>query len=200
MVILGITGGIGSGKSYVSSLLREQLNVPVYDCDTEAKRLICEDDNIRQKLTELVGAQIYLNGKLQKHVLADYLFASQQHAQKVNAIVHPVVKDDFCKWAKLQSAEVISMESAILYESGFDTAVNKVLYINAPTELRIQRTMKRDGCMRRQVEARINLQQSEAQLKKADFVIDNGVEGKEFLLKELQKVLEKITANEAERL
>jgi dephospho-CoA kinase len=200
MVILGITGGIGSGKSYVSSLLREQLNVPVYDCDTEAKRLICEDENIRQKLTELVGAQIYLNGKLQKSVLADYLFASQQHAQKVNAIVHPVVKDDFCKWAELQSAEVISMESAILYESGFDTAVNKVLYINAPTELRIQRAMKRDGCTRRQVEARISLQQSESQLKKADFVIDNGVEGKEFLLKELQKVLEKITANEAERL
>ena len=113
MVILGITGGIGSGKSYISSLLREQMNVPVYDCDTEAKRLICEDDTIRQKLTELAGASVYKNGELQKNVLADYLFASQQHVQQVNAIVHPAVRKDIGKWVKQQDSPVVAVESAI---------------------------------------------------------------------------------------
>ncbi len=198
MVILGITGGIGSGKSYISSLLHKQMNVPVYDCDTEAKRLICEDDTIRQKLTELVGASVYRNGELQKNVLADYLFSSQQHVQQVNAIVHPAVRKDIGKWVKQQDSPVVAVESAILYESGFDTLVDKVLFVNAPLELRIQRSMKRDGSTREQVEARIGMQQSEQQQKKADFVIDNGTEGKKDLLDALQGVLKKITVNQTE--
>ncbi len=198
MVILGITGGIGSGKSYISSLLHKQMNVPVYDCDTEAKRLICEDDTIRQKLTELAGASVYRNGELQKNVLADYLFASQQHVQQVNAIVHPAVRKDIGKWVKQQDSPVVAVESAILYESGFDTLVDKVLFVNAPLELRIQRSMKRDGSTREQVEARIGMQQSEQQQKKADFVIDNGTEGKKDLLDALQGVLKKITVNQTE--
>jgi dephospho-CoA kinase len=198
MVILGITGGIGSGKSYISSLLHKQMNVPVYDCDTEAKRLICEDDTIRQKLTELAGASVYRNGELQKNVLADYLFASQQHVQQVNAIVHPAVRKDIGKWVKQQDSPVVAVESAILYESGFDTLVDKVLFVKAPLELRIQRSMKRDGSTREQVEARIGMQQSEQQQKKADFVIDNGTEGKKDLLDALQGVLKKITVNQTE--
>ena len=198
MVILGITGGIGSGKSYISSLLHKQMNVPVYDCDTEAKRLICEDDTIRQKLTELAGASVYRNGELQKNVLADYLFASQQHVQQVNAIVHPAVRKDIGKWVKQQDSPVVAVESAILYESGFDTLVDKVLFVNAPLELRIQRSMKRDGSTREQVEARIGMQQSEQQQKKADFVIDNGTEGKKGLLDALQGMLKKITVNQTE--
>jgi dephospho-CoA kinase len=198
MVILGITGGIGSGKSYISSLLHKQMNVPVYDCDTEAKRLICEDDTIRQKLTELAGASVYRNGELQKNVLADYLFASQQHVQQVNAIVHPAVRKDIGKWVKQQDSPVVAVESAILYESGFDTLVDKVLFVKAPLELRIQRSMKRDGSTREQVEARIGMQQSEQQQKKADFVIDNGTEGKKDLLDALQGMLKKITVNQTE--
>ncbi len=198
MVILGITGGIGSGKSYISSLLHKQMNVPVYDCDTEAKRLICEDDTIRQKLTELAGASVYRNGELQKNVLADYLFSSQQHVQQVNAIVHPAVRKDIGKWVKQQDSPVVAVESAILYESGFDTLVDKVLFVKAPLELRIQRSMKRDGSTREQVEARIGMQQSEQQQKKADFVIDNGTEGKKDLLDALQGVLKKITVNQTE--
>lgn len=198
MVILGITGGIGSGKSYISSLLRKQMNVPVYDCDTEAKRLICEDDTIRQKLTELAGASVYKNGELQKKVLVDYLFSSQQHVQQVNAIVHPAVRKDIGKWVKQQDSPVVAVESAILYESGFDTLVDKVLFVKAPLELRIQRSMKRDGSTREQVEARIGMQQSEQQQKKADFVIDNGTEGKKGLLDALQGMLKKITVNQTE--
>ena len=196
MIILGITGGIGSGKSYISSLLREQMDVPVYDCDTEAKRLISEDGKIRQELISLVGVNVYKDGELQKNVLASYLFANQQHAQKVNAIVHPVVRDDFCKWVKQQVAEIVAMESAILYESGFDKAVDKVLFVNAPKELRIQRARQRDNSTRQQVEARIKLQNSEAQQEKADYIIDNTTEGKEILLKDLQKILNMIAVSE----
>ena len=196
MIILGITGGIGSGKSYISSLLREQMNVPVYDCDAEAKRLIHEDGKIRQELICLVGVNVYKDGELQKNVLASYLFANQQHAQKVNAIVHPVVKDDFCKWVKQQDAEIVAIESAILYESGFDKVVDQVLFVNAPMELRIQRAMQRDGSTHRQVEARIKMQQSEAQQEKADYVIDNTTEGKTILQKELRKIFDMITVIE----
>ena len=194
MIILGITGGIGSGKSYISSLLREQMDVPVYDCDAEAKRLI--DEEIRRKLISLVGEHVYKDGVLQKNALASYLFANQQHAQKVNAIVHPVVRDDFCKWVKQQVAEIVAMESAILYESGFDKVVDKVLFVNAPKELRIQRALLRDNSTRQQVEARIKIQDSEAQQEKADYIIDNTAEGMEILLKDLQKILNMVAVSE----
>ena len=172
------------------------MNVPVYDCDAEAKRLIHEDGKIRQELISLVGVNVYKDGELQKNVLASYLFANQQHAQKVNAIVHPVVKDDFCKWVKQQDAEIVAIESAILYESGFDKVVDQVLFVNAPMELRIQRAMQRDGSTRKQVEARIKMQQSEAQQEKADYVIDNTTEGKTILQKELRKIFDMITVIE----
>lgn len=192
MIVLGITGGIGSGKSYISSLLREKMNVSVYDCDAEAKRLICEDYTIRQKLSELVGVNIYEDGKLQKQMLADFLFASQENAQMMNSVVHPAVKKDFLQWVRQQHDEVVAMESAILYESGFDGTVDKVLFVSAPLELRIQRVMHRDGCTRQQVEARINMQQSEAQRGKADYVIENDDAKQEVLLASLQEIIKNI--------
>ena len=192
MIVLGITGGIGSGKSYISSLLREKMNVPVYDCDAEAKRLICEDYTVRQKLSELVGVNIYKDGKLQKQMLADFLFAGQENAQMVNSVVHPAVKKDFQQWVRRQHAEVVAMESAILYESGFDGTVDKVLFVSAPLELRIQRVMHRDGSTRQQVEARINMQQVEAQRGKADYVIENDDAKQEVLLAFLQEIIKNI--------
>ena len=192
MIVLGITGGIGSGKSYISSLLREKMNVSVYDCDAEAKRLICEDYAVRQKLSELVGVNIYEDGKLQKQMLADFLFASQENAQMMNSVVHPAVKKDFQQWVRQQHDEVVAMESAILYESGFDGTVDKVLFVSAPLELRIQRVMHRDGCTRQQVEARINMQQSEAQRGKADYVIENDDAKQEVLLASLQEIIKNI--------
>lgn len=192
MIVLGITGGIGSGKSYISSLLREKMNVSVYDCDAEAKRLICEDYTVRQKLSELVGVNIYEDGKLQKQMLADFLFASQENAQMMNSVVHPAVKKDFLQWVRQQHDEVVAMESAILYESGFDGTVDKVLFVSAPLELRIQRVMHRDGCTRQQVEARINMQQSEAQRGKADYVIENDDAKQEVLLASLQEIIKNI--------
>ena len=188
-LVLGITGGIGSGKSYISSLLREQLSVPVYDCDTEAKRLMAEDKSIQQQLMNLVGAHVYKAGKLQKDVLADYLFANQQNALQVNAIVHPAVKDDFRRWTALQKADLVAIESAILYESGFVSLADKVLYVDASKELRIQRVMQRDGSTRQQVEARMNMQKAEEQRQKADFIIENEGAQQETLLAALKNIL-----------
>ena len=188
-LVLGITGGIGSGKSYISSLLREQLSVPVYDCDTEAKRLMAEDKSIQQQLMNLVGAHVYKAGKLQKDVLADYLFANQQNASQVNAIVHPAIKDDFRRWTALQKADLVAIESAILYESGFVSLADKVLYVDASKELRIQRVMQRDGSTRQQVEARMNMQKAEEQRQKADFIIENEGAQQEILLAALKNIL-----------
>ena len=192
MIKLGITGGIGSGKSYISSLLREQLNVPVYDCDSEAKRLMVEDEDIQQRLKELVGIYVYKEGKLQKSVLANYLFSDPHHAQKVNAIIHPAVKEDFLKWAKHQQVGVIAVESAILYESGLDTTVDKIIFVDAPKELRIQRVMQRDGSSRQEVEARIKMQRAEEQRQKADYIIENEGTRQESLLEALQGILKNI--------
>ena len=192
MVILGITGGMGSGKSFISSLLREQLNVPVYDCDAEAKRIICEDKEIKQQLTHLVGPHVYKDDRLQKRVLADYLFATPQHAQNINAIVHPAVREDFYAWVNRQDSDIVAIESAILFESGFSADVDKVLFVNANKELRIQRVMQRDGCTRQQVESRMNMQKAEEQCQKADFVIENEGAKHEVLLTTLQEILKNI--------
>ena len=96
---LGITGGIGSGKSYIANMLRDELRVPVYDCDARAKCLNEEDPQIREALTELVGPEVYRDGRLVKPVLAAYLFQDESHAAQVNAIVHPATATDLICWA-----------------------------------------------------------------------------------------------------
>lgn len=174
MIRLGITGGIGSGKSYVSQLLSSQFGIPVYDCDREAKRLIATDSGIREALQELVGRDAYTeDGALDKTILAQYLFASADHATLVNAIIHPVVRMDFRSWCQQQQSEVVAMESAILYESGFDSEVDKVLLVDAPLETRIQRAMLRDGSSREQVVSRIALQDGSLAREKAEFLLQN---------------------------
>lgn len=174
MIRLGITGGIGSGKSYVSQLLSSQFGIPVYDCDREAKRLTATDSGIREALQELVGKDVYTeDGALDKTVLAQYLFASADHATLVNAIIHPVVRMDFRSWCQQQQSEVVAMESAILYESGFDSEVDKVLLVDAPLETRIQRAMRRDGSSREQVVSRIALQDGSLAREKAEFLLQN---------------------------
>lgn len=174
MIRLGITGGIGSGKSYVARLLA-QGGLPVYDTDTEAKRLMLSDADIRAGLISLLGERVYVDEKLNKPLLADYLFASDEHASRINSIVHPCVKRDFLRWAASRAEhEVVALESAILYESGFDDVVDYVVAVYAPLEVRIRRAMERDCATEEQVKSRISSQMNE-ELKRdrADFVIVN---------------------------
>lgn len=174
MIRLGITGGIGSGKSYVARLLAQR-GLPVYDTDTEAKRLMLSDTDIRTGLIGLLGEEVYADGKLNKPLLVSYLFASDEHASRINSIVHPCVKRDFLRWAASQTMhEIVALESAILYESGFDDVVDYVVAVYAPLEIRIRRAMERDCATEEQVRRRIAAQMDEeVKRDRADFVIMN---------------------------
>ena len=190
MTCIGITGGIGSGKSYVAQLLRDEFNIPIYDCDTEAKRLNNEDPAIRKALIALVGPQVYDNSDtLVKAVLADYLFQNEENATRINAIIHPAVRRDFRQWQTKQTAEIVGLESAILFESGFNQLVDKVLYVDAPLPLRIQRAMQRDGAEETQIEQRISRQHTEEYKTQADYIIQNEKTGKTALMRQLRKIV-----------
>lgn len=177
MIRLGITGGIGSGKSMVSQLFRV-MGIPVYDSDKESKRLTITNEGIRTHLTELVGKDVYADdGSLNKSVLASWLFSSEEHTLKVNSIIHPVVKEDFLSWVKKQENagyKACGIESAILIEAGFLDVVEKVVLVTAPLETRIERTMQRDHAARKSVLNRMARQMKEEEkMEKADFVISN---------------------------
>lgn len=171
---IGITGGIGSGKSVVSKIL-SLLDIPIYLSDDEAKRLTATDEAIRRELTDLLGDELYQGGMLNKQMLANFLFASAENAEKINAIIHPQVKQDFRRWCTRHSAlQFVAMESAILFESGFDSEVDVVVMVYAPQEVRIQRAMMRDAASRTQIEQRIKRQMDdEAKCSKAHYVLIN---------------------------
>lgn len=157
---IGITGGIGSGKSYVCRLL-EQRGIEVYDCDAAAKRLIRTSRRMRQQLQQLIGS-------LQKADISRFLLASEENQQCVNAIVHPAVFQDF------EESGMQWMESAILYESGADKLVDKVVVVTAPEEVRIQRVMSRDGITREKAQQWIARQWPQEQVReRADYEIVN---------------------------
>ena len=171
---IGITGGIGSGKSVVSKIL-SLLDIPIYLSDDEAKRLTATDETIRRELTDLLGDELYQGGMLNKQKLVNFLFASADNAEKINAIIHPQVKQDFRRWCTRHSAsQFVAMESAILFESGFDSEVDVVVMVYAPQEGRIQRAMMRDTASRTQIEQRIKRQMDdEAKCSKAHYVLIN---------------------------
>ena len=141
---IGITGGIGSGKSVVSRLL-EVMGVPVYISDIESKRLTVSDSLIRRELISLLGEDIYTDGELNKTLLASYIFGNPEHIRTVNGIIHPRVRDDFHQWVKRYDAyPIVGMESAILIEAGFAGEVDAVIMVYAPEEIRITRAMQRE--------------------------------------------------------
>lgn len=192
---LGITGGIGSGKSYVAQMLQARWDVPVYDCDSEAKRLTAESDDIRTALTQLVGDHLWQQGQMQKSVLAAYLFASPEHAAQVNAIIHPAVRRDFLRWADAHSrSPVVAIESAILCESGFHTLVDSILLVDAPLEVRLQRAMLRDGASRQQVMARMARQDSAQARQLARFTVINDGGGDQLLQACLENIVTQLQA------
>lgn len=192
---LGITGGIGSGKSYVAQMLQARWDVPVYDCDSEAKRLTAESDDIRTALTQLVGDRLWQQGQMQKPVLAAYLFASPEHAAQVNAIIHPAVRRDFLRWADAHSRfSVVAIESAILCESGFHTLVDSILLVDAPLEVRLQRAMLRDGASRQQVMARMARQNSAQARQLARFTVTNDGGGDQPLQACLESIVTQLLA------
>ena len=171
---IGITGGIGSGKSVVCELFRLH-GIPVFDADIEAKKLNDTLPTIREKLTQLFGNDLYENNRLNRQKLASLIFSDTSALQKVNAIIHPEVAACFKQWAeKQQNAPFVVIETAILFESGFDRLVDKTVTVSAPLDVRIERIIKRDGATRAQIEARMSQQMpEEKKVRLSDFVVVN---------------------------
>lgn len=170
---IGITGGIGSGKTYVCQLL-EKMGFPVYYSDIASKKLTETNSSIRENLLHLLGESVYINGQLNKPFLAEKIFHDNAIRQQVNAIIHPVVRNDFNEWAQQQNTRYVFNEAAILIETGSYKTLDFVVLVTAEKSLRIQRAMKRDGSTQEQVEERISKQwEDEEKMKYADFVIYN---------------------------
>ncbi len=167
--LIAITGGIGSGKSYVCQLL-EKRGIKVYDCDAAAKRLMRTSATLRQQLRQLVGPQVYRGCILQKRVLAEFLLASEANKQAVNEIVHPAVALDFIE------SDYQWLESAILFDSGFHRRVpfSFVVCVSAPEAVRVQRIMSRDGISEAKALEWIHRQMPQEQVEGlSNFVIHN---------------------------
>ena len=172
---LAIVGGIGSGKSVVSRMLGI-MGVPVYDCDSRAKELMVRDPRIVKELKRMFGDECYdADGGLNRGYLASCIFVDERNTKRVNALVHPVVKADFCSWAQGQSAPVVAVETALLYESGMADAVDKTLLVWTDKETAVTRTMSRSGMSREQVLNRMAKQMStDDLLLLTDHAIYNG--------------------------
>ena len=186
-MIIGITGGIGSGKSVIARQLRK-MGYSVYDTDSEAKRIIVEDATIREQMTALFGEEVYQDGVYQTSFVAQQVFADKNLLAKLNAIVHPAVKQDII--TKFRSSGVLSepsapsepinsnsglffIECAILFQAGFDVLCDKVVAVTAPEDIRLERVIARDHSDMNKVRARMRAQEAEKDLQRADIVINN---------------------------
>ena len=173
MIKIAICGGIGSGKSTICEMFAER-GAAVYDSDTRAKALMNESAELREALVTEFGAECYEGGVLNRSYLAAKVFGSEGQLSKLNSIVHPAVKADFLRWAEEQEGDYCILETAILFESGFDAVVDCSVAVLAPMPLRVERAMQRDGATKEQIEARIKAQMSDDELmRKADFAIVN---------------------------
>lgn len=173
MYKVGITGGIGSGKSTVCAILAE-FGVAVYDSDSRAKRLMNEDNTLRERLMERFGSEVYCAEGLNRIYLAERVFGKPEELKALNAIVHPAVMDDFDRWALEQEGSYVVLESAILFEASLDRRVDVSVAVMAPEELRIERAMQRDGAQREQIVARMNNQISDQErVERAKYTIVN---------------------------
>ena len=191
MIKVGITGGIGSGKTFVCNKLKDR-GIPVYNCDDEAKRLIQEKPSIKERLCALIGNDAYIDGTLNKPAIAKFLFTNSDNARKINSIVHPAVKQDFIEWAERQSQPLVIQECALLFEAGFQDSVDAVIAVYAPAEVRIERAMKRDKATRQQIEARMSQQLDDEEKRcRASYVIVN--DGKTDIDKQIDYYLNNIT-------
>lgn len=173
MKVLGLTGGIGSGKTTVANMFRD-LNIPVYIADEEAKKLMNEDPEVIKKIRAIFGEAAYTSGNLDRKFLAEQVFKNNELLEKLNSIVHPAVGKNFEDWKKHQKSIYVVYEAAILFEKGGYKKCNKNLLITAPHEVRMQRVINRDNTTSTEIQARMNHQwPDEKKEKLADFIIVN---------------------------
>ncbi len=170
---LGITGGIGSGKTSVCRVFNV-LGIPFFSTDPEARKIMESDPEIIKRINSIAGKNLYTNGSLDRTALASIIFNNNSLLKKVNTLVHPLVFENFEKWQKEQDAPYVIMEAAILFESGASKLVDKVATVVAPLEERLDRVIQRNNLTREQILERIrNQMDDESRIKLSDYVIHN---------------------------
>ena len=191
---IGITGGIGSGKSLISKVF-ESLGVPVFYADTVAKELVKTNQGVRDEIKFQFGSSIFVDNDLDRRRLAEIVFGDDTYLQKLNAIIHPAVGlkfEEFCN--RNSKLTYILKEAAILFETGLNKELDKVIVVDAPEAIRINRVVKRDNTNIKDVKSRISKQwSSEDKVKLADFVIDNS--GNKLVIPQVIKIHDKILAS-----
>ena len=188
---IGITGSIGVGKTYVSDIFN-RLGFPVFNADLQAKECMIQDQQLESDIKHAFGNKIYINGVLQKDKLADIVFNDIQSLNQLNTLVHPVVKKRFKNWCEKQTARIVFKEAAILFESGTNLELNKVICVSANKEVRIKRVISRENISREQIISRIDRQISQSKKEKlSDFLIIN--DGIELLLPQVIHIINQIS-------
>ncbi len=174
MIKIGITGGIGSGKSTVAKLLNV-LNYPVYSSDSRARVLLKENKQIHEAIREAFGDCVFdVSGNPSRALLADLVFNDENLLNKLNTIIHPAVRNDFNEWIKTQNSTLVFKEAAIIFEHGLEKELDAVWVVDAPVQLRVDRVIKRSGLTAQQVHERMNNQlDAELLRQKANLIINN---------------------------
>jgi len=157
MIKVGLTGGIGSGKSVVANLFAD-LGIPIYNSDERAKKMMSNDEELKSSIISIFGDQAYSYDKLDRKYLASKVFNNRELLNKLNAVVHPAVRSDYNKWAEDQTTHYSIREAAILFESGSYKDCDVISLVSAPEELRIRRVTERDGVTSEEVKARVDNQ------------------------------------------
>ena len=188
---IGLTGGIGVGKTFVAKLLH-QMAIPIFNADVEAKKCMDSDSELIKKIELIFGNLIYIDGEIQKKKLANIIFSDIKKLNELNALVHPVVKQSFLDWCEKQESEIVVKEAAILFESNSHIGLDNVICVTAPENLRIQRVQQRDNISIKQVRSRIDSQMKQLEKEKlSDYIIVN--DGVELILPQVIKILSQIS-------
>ena len=173
MIKVGLTGGIGSGKTTIAKIFM-QLGVPVYFSDTRAKDLMLNNKSLQESLISLFGDEVIIDGLLNRSYIASKVFSNPKELVKLNALVHPFVQKDFDAWSASQSSHYVLKEAAIIFETGADKFLDQVILVESPEDLKISRVMLRDKVTRKEVLMRMEQQWSDDQKRtNADYIIQN---------------------------
>jgi dephospho-CoA kinase len=189
-MIIGLTGGIGSGKTTVAKIF-EHLQIPVFVADEVSKSLLDSDAHLQASLKELLGPELVKQGKVDKAYMANLIFNDVELLKKVNALIHPAVARAFKNWYAQQEADYVIREAAILYESGSHVDCDKVIVVSAPKALRLERVMKRSGETEVQVRQRMSKQWPQSKKEAlADYIIHN--DHQEMLIPQVLRIHENL--------
>jgi len=189
---IGLTGGIGSGKSFVAIII-EAMGYPVYYSDSRSKELSNEHPHIREQLISEFGEEVYANGELNKQLLAKKIYSNDSARSSVNAIIHPIVREDFAAWADAHSSfDLIFNEAAILFEMGTYTQFDSTIIVYAPEHIRIKRIVERDHISIDEIQQKMKSQWNDAEkMKLTPYHILN--DGSTPLLNQIEHVIKKIS-------